>query len=405
MRVLFVSALPPERSSMVGRILPLAQEVRVAGRGHVVDILTLSGARRRPYVESREVEGVHIRTVGPALRATDDHHPNPVRALPRFLAGQAALTKALSTRKADVIILAKPQPQNTFPVLSWAEHTATPLVVDLDDRETEASRLPGPVRGAAGHLETQAVQQATAVTAATPALVEHAHALRPAARAEFLPTGIRIPATIPSARLRERLGLSPDAKIILYVGSLSMHSGHRVDALLEAFNELADAVPSAHLVLAGDGIDEQRLRAACSLPPVASRIHFLGRFAPPEDFALAHEANLLVDPVDRSLANEAKSSHRVLLALATGTPVVAGDVGVRPLFLPATLHKACLYDPDNPKALGAALAHGLHPTFRAQFRARTHGRIDQWTWPALGKQFVSLLESLIPSPTSRNSRL
>ncbi|MDP3685668.1 MAG: glycosyltransferase, partial [bacterium] len=252
---------------MVGRILPLAQEVRVAGHGHVVDILTLSGASRRPYVESREVEGVRIRTVGPALRATDDHHPNPVRALPRFLAGQSALTRALSTRKADVIVLAKPQPQNTFPVLSWAEQTATPLIVDLDDRETEASRLPASARGVVAHLETQAIQHAAAITAASPALVEYARTIHPSARVELLPTGIRVPPTIPPARLHERLALPPDAKLIAYVGSLSVSSGHRVDTLLEAFNELADPSASAHLVLAGDGIDLDQLRKRAEASP------------------------------------------------------------------------------------------------------------------------------------------
>lgn len=394
MRVLFVAALPPERSSIIGRILPLAREVRVAGHGHAVEVLTLSGAHRGRYRERQEIDGVRLRTVGPALRATDDAHPNPLTVLPRFFQGQAALARALSTVKADVVVLAKPQPQNTFPVLSWAERTSVPLIVDLDDRETEASRLPTIVRSALAHLETQAIEHAAVVTAASPALVEYARSIRPTTRVEFLPTGLRIPATIPSAHLKERLNLPPDAAIILYVGSLSIASGHRVDALLEAFNASLEAAPTAHLVLAGDGIDAEPLRRQAESSPARDRIHFLGRFTPPWDFALAKEATLLVDPVDRSLTNEAKSSHRVLLALATGTPVVAGAVGIRPLFLPSALHTVCLYNPDTPGELRAALLRGLNAGLREQFREQSRDLIQQWTWDVLGKQFVQILESL-----------
>ncbi|TSC72444.1 MAG: hypothetical protein G01um101438_528 [Parcubacteria group bacterium Gr01-1014_38] len=395
MRVLFVAALPPERSSMVGRILPLAQEVHAAG--HAVEILTLSGARRGPYTERRDVGGIRLRTVGPALRATDEIHPHPVRTFVRFLMGHTALARALATAKADVVILEKPQPQNTFPALSFAQRVSVPLVLDLDDLEAEASRLPALFRWAFARLESQAVEHAAVVTVASAALAEHVRALRPRVRMELVPTGARLPPTIPNAHLRERLGLPADAKVILYVGSLSIASGHRVDHLLDAFAKLAHTMPNVHLVLAGNGLDEQRLRAtARSLPPAAN-IHFLGRFTPPSDFALAHDADLLVDPVDRSLTNQAKSSHRVLLALATGTPIVAGAVGIRPLMLPPALHVTCLYDPDDPDALRAALARGLHESVRDHFRLYTADRIHPWTWPVLGPRFVHLLQSVARS--------
>ncbi|MDP3685892.1 MAG: hypothetical protein Q8R32_03610, partial [bacterium] len=132
----------------------------------------------------------------------------------------------------------------------------------------------------------------------------------------------------------------------------------------------------------------------------------LGRFTPPEDIAIAREVDLLVDPVDRSLANEAKSSHRVLLALATGTPIIAGAVGIRTHLLPPTLHATCLYDPDNASALAPVLARGLEPHTKHQFRAQTRDLVDQWTWPVLGEQFVRLLESLRVNskPNSHNQQ-
>lgn len=393
MRVLFVAALPPERSSMIGRILPLAAETRAAG--HDTEVLTLSGRTKPPYVAAEETEGVRLRTVGPALRATEISRPSFRTTLTRFLAGRAALTRALLRTPADTVVLAKPQFQNTQAVLAAMRSRRVPLLLDVDDREAYASRVPPFLRWYASALETRAGQHADAVTAASPALAAHMRMVNPAARVSLLPTGIRIPASLPPARLRERLNIPREERVILYVGSLSLSSGHRVDTLISQFSVLHSHFPDIRLVLAGDGVDAQRLRTvAHALRPKPHTVRFLGRFRPPEDLALAAEADLLVDPVDRSPANEAKSSHRTMLALATGTPIVTGNVGIRPFLLPTSLHARCLYNPDTPSELPTALARALDPGFRAQFQKETAGLVNQWTWPTLGKQFVTLLESL-----------
>lgn len=394
MHALFVTALPPERSSFVGRLLPLARALQSAG--HATSILTLSGARMPPYQHAEDRGGVEIRAVGPNLRATETPAPTPPDTWSRLRAGRAALTQALAETAADVVILAKPQVQNTPPTLAFARARGVPLVLEVDDLEAEASRLPALARFYARMLERSAAHRAALITACSPFLVEHYRRLHPRARVEFLPTGISVPARVPPARLRERLGLPPEAKVILYLGSLSIASGHRVDLLIDAYAQLItrNSEHPVDLVLAGDGLDAGWLRGMARRSLAAERIHFLGRFEPPEDIALAREADLLADPVDATPTNEAKSSHRVLLALATGTPVVAGGVGIRALLLPPALREACLYHPSAPGALTAALRRGLDPALRREFREQTAGRIDQWTWETLGKRFVSLLEFL-----------
>ncbi|TSC62682.1 MAG: hypothetical protein G01um1014106_600, partial [Parcubacteria group bacterium Gr01-1014_106] len=401
-------------SSMVGRILPLAEEVGAAG--HTVDVLTLSGSEQSPYTtEAHYGEHVTLRTVGPSLRATQAAQAGFFTTVKRFFAGRTALFNALTQYSADIIVLAKPQLQNTSPVLAIAQERGIPLLLDVDDDEVRSSRIPIVLRGYVAGLEARAIRAAAAVTAASPALVEHVREHRPDVRTELFPTGIRIPSVIRQARLRERLHLSPDAKILLYVGSLSISSGHRVDLLLEAFSELVQSSPDVHLVLAGDGIDAEKLRtmAHTLFPgshangnvrvggyPIPERIHFLGRFTPPEDIALAREANLLVDPVDHNPANIAKSSHRVLLALATGTPIIAGNIGIRPILLPPALHRMCLYDPHTRGSLHDAIVRSLNDgTMRLHFQQQTVGRVDQWTWPMLRGKFVQILESVATKPT------
>lgn len=395
MNVLVITALPPERASFVGRIIPLARALHRAD--HHVEILTLSGATRPPFTETfTDTRGFAISVVGPNIRPTAVTTPTIGSAWRRYHIGHRALAGALSERRADVIVLEKPQPQNTGPALSFARARDVPILLDADDFEPAASRFPFPVRWAMRTLDCRAARAAAVITACSPFLVAHYRRLNPRTRVELLPTGIDLPSNIPPAHLRARLKLPQDVSIVLYVGSLSLSSGHRVDLLLNAWSRLRlDQRGNAHLVISGNGIDAERLRARVARDAaLKSRVHFIGRFTPPEDIALAREADLLVDPVDQSLTAEAKSSHRTMLALATGTPIVTGAVGVRLVLLPPALHSLCLYDPARRDDLTTALAHGLAPSAKAAFQRGTRGMFNQWSWDTLGKRFVALLESL-----------
>lgn len=389
-------------------MLPLA--AALAAAGHRVTALALSGRRNPPYEGMADQTGVAVRTVGPSLRATETNSPPVWTTVSRFLHGHWALRKALARTTADAVILAKPQVQNTGPAIQYARVTGVPLIVDTDDIEAYASRLPGPLRLYAAALERRAVRSAQLVTACSPFLAERAKRQNTLARVEFLPTGIHVPSHIPKRALRENLGLSPCARILLYVGSLSRPSGHRVDILLDAFHRVLETRPSdterhgpdIHLALAGDGIDLDLLRAhARSLPLIAGRVHFLGAFTPPEDIALAREADLLVDPVDTRMVNEAKSSHRMMLALVTGTPIVAGNVGIRPHLLPPDLHADCLYDPSSLTDFVRALTRALTPEFREEFRRGVSEGSDRWLWSTMGPAFVRLVEETVRAWTEQ----
>lgn len=395
MNVLAITALPPERSSFVGRILPLMRALH--GAGNRVEILTLSGAVHPPFTETiQDPHGVEIHVVGPNLRPTSVTTPTQRQTWQRYHAGRHALFRTLTDRRTDVVVLAKPQLQNTGPALAFATRTRTPLVLDADDLEPTASRFPPPLRWWMRRLDHQAARAATVITACSPFLVAHYRRLNPRARVVLLPTGIDLPTNIPPAHLRARLRLSPRVSIVLYVGSLSLSSGHRVDLLLNAWSRLSlDHGGNVHLVISGNGVDEEALRARVARDAALnSRVHFLGRFTPPEDIALAREADLLVDPVDHSLTVAAKSSHRTMLALATGTPIVTGAVGVQLVLLPPTLHALCFYDPARRDNLAEALSRGLAPSAKAAFQQGTHGALQQWRWDTLGKHFVALLETL-----------
>jgi glycosyltransferase involved in cell wall biosynthesis len=189
--------------------------------------------------------------------------------------------------------------------------------------------------------------------------------------------------------------LLPETKIILYIGSLAVSSGHRVDHLLAVWDELAANDPNLHLVCAGSGIHAETLQAQTSSLRFGARVHFSGRYKAGEAQGLVKQATLLVDPVDDTAAARAKSSSRMLLALLTGVPIVAGDVGIRRDMLPAPCRLGALYAPGNPAELLPALRHGLTPAAREQFSEATRNTWQRWSWETVGNTFAALVENAV----------
>ncbi|MEO5989212.1 MAG: glycosyltransferase [Candidatus Eisenbacteria bacterium] len=88
--------------------------------------------------------------------------------------------------------------------------------------------------------------------------------------------GIAEPAVAPREResTRAALGLAPDARLVLNVGSLTRQKSQ--DTLLRAFARMAPRVPQAVLCIVGEGVLEPRLRALHAELGLGERARFLG---------------------------------------------------------------------------------------------------------------------------------
>lgn len=119
--------------------------------------------------------------------------------------------------------------------------------------------------------------------------------------------------------VRAELGLPAEAKLVVFAGRLVPIK--RVDVLLEAFRRVLRQVPSAHLLIAGDGearFRQELERTARDVSP--QNIHFLGlRRDLPRLFGAADVFALSSDNEGTPVA--------ALEALAAGLPVAATDVG------------------------------------------------------------------------------
>lgn len=80
--------------------------------------------------------------------------------------------------------------------------------------------------------------------------------------------------TQPPALTRTELGLAPDAPVVLAIGRFTRQKGF--DLLLDALPLLLETVPSAKLVLVGDGEERPRLEAQVGRLDVNGAVQFLG---------------------------------------------------------------------------------------------------------------------------------
>jgi 1,2-diacylglycerol 3-alpha-glucosyltransferase len=115
---------------------------------------------------------------------------------------------------------------------------------------------------------------------------------------------------------RNRLGIKPDAPILLSVGRVDPEK--RLDFLIDAFVRTADRVPEAHLVFAGDGSSRKKLEEHAAATKVKERIHFLGMVPRADLPDLLHDATVFL-----SASTTEVHPISVIEAIASGLPLVA----------------------------------------------------------------------------------
>jgi len=121
---------------------------------------------------------------------------------------------------------------------------------------------------------------------------------------------------------RERYGLNPNDLLLVYTGRLAPEKN--LAFLLKAFTGLAEAIPSAHLLLVGDGPEREKLAEQARESGVVARIHFTGK-VPYDDLP---DYLAMCDVFVTASVSEVHPLS-VIEAMAAGLPVVGiRSVGV-----------------------------------------------------------------------------
>jgi glycosyltransferase involved in cell wall biosynthesis len=172
--------------------------------------------------------------------------------------------------------------------------------------------------------------------------------------------------------IHRELGLPPNVRFCAVIGQLGLRKG--TDIALGAALKVVEKLDNVHWLVVGERTsnkDESRefehcLNSAANMPPLAGRAHFLGRRFDVD--RLFPECELLVH------AARQEPLGRVLLeAAASGTPVVATDVGGTREIFPTEADGAILVPADDAAILADSVLSVLDNESRRKSLA-TAGR-------------------------------
>jgi glycosyltransferase involved in cell wall biosynthesis len=196
--------------------------------------------------------------------------------------------------------------------------------------------------------------------------------------------------------IRAELGLAPDARIIGVVATLRVEKA--LEVMITAVAQVIQRFPDAHLVIAGDGPQRESLEAQVASMGLTGHVHFLGE---------RRDVTPLLQTVDvGALSSDWEGMPLfVLECMATGTPVVATNVGGLPEIVEHD-RTGLLVPPRDPAALAAAISALLADPERGRLLAATAAeRLHDFTIDTVALRFADLYEQLVsdaaPEPESR----
>jgi glycosyltransferase involved in cell wall biosynthesis len=397
MRITFLATSSLDYPSPRGRWLPLAHEL--VAQGHQARLALLHHAYDRLPVSQRwqvsggvQVEYVaQMHVYGPVGQR---RYFGPAALLRVSLCAAIGLARAALRLGGDAIHVCKPQPINGLAGLLAARALGCPLYVDCDDYEAGGNRF-----GAAWQQqlvrfwEDRLPRQAAGVTVNTRFLQRRCESLGvPAARLTYVPNGIAAARLVPPdprlvAGLRAALGLGA-APVAIYVGTLSQTT-HNVGLLLDAFALVAQRLPAARLLLVGAGEDRAALMAQSQRLGLGERVLFIGAVAPAVVPAYLALAACSVDPVADDAVAAARSPLKIVESLASGVPVITGDVGDRAEMLAQAA--GVLVRPGDAAALAAGIAALLaDPARGALLAAGARARAAAYRWDRLAQVWATV---------------
>ncbi len=152
--------------------------------------------------------------------------------------------------------------------------------------------------------------------------------------------------SISKADARQMLGLSSDAFVFGTIARFGPFKGHNF--LVSAFEKVKTEIPSAHLILVGEGPFKQDIQQQAAAAGIAEAVPFLGQRSDIPELLRAMHAFVLP-----SIGSE--GMPRVLLeAMAVGVPCIGTDVGGTPELL-RDGDTGCIVPPRDADALAGAM--------------------------------------------------
>jgi glycosyltransferase involved in cell wall biosynthesis len=294
-----------------------------------------------------------------------------------------------------------------WPVLTHPLARRVPMIVHFQGPWADESRIEGVGRHdwrARAAIERSVYRRARRVVVLSDAfgdLVADRYGVDPAA-VEVLSPGVDLQRFRPRTDaahhpvVAQHLGSSTDGPVVVCVRRLAHRMG--LDVLIAAWAEVVRAVPTATLVLAGDGAARADLEHQVAAVGLGERVRFLGRVPDGVLPLLYAAADVSVVP---TTALEGFGLV-TLESLASGTPVVVTDVdGLADV--PRRLDRSLVVPPGSPRALADRLVRALHQPMSLPSRSACRRFAEDHGWAAIAARHLEIYrEAALASPPGRS---
>lgn len=405
-RVLFVTSNFPrwQGDSTTPFVLHLARDLRALGWD--VDVLAphAPGARRREVLDGVPVERFRylwpdaLQTVcydGGALVKLEREPWNLLKIPALVLAEWLAVSWRLATRRYALVHSHWILPQ-TFTCTLAAALLRIPHVATVHGGDAFALRgrvLSRFKRMALGGADRITVNSSATLAAVAPLCHESARLVR-------IPMGATVVAGS-AARQHElrRRYRDGDGPLVVFIGRLVPEKG--ADDVIEAVAIIRERLPSARLLIIGDGPERAHLEARAATTGVAERTQFLGWIQPDDVHDHVAAADVFVGP-SKMAANGWIEAQGLTFAeaLLAGTPVVATRIGG---IVDAIRHEdtGLLVEPGRPDQIAAAIVRlCADPELRSRLvRTGRDLASAHLTRPACAAAFSKLYAGVMASGT------
>jgi len=169
-------------------------------------------------------------------------------------------------------------------------------------------------------------------------------------------------------RVRVELGISPDAPVVLFLGTGYARKG--LARVLRAFAQVVRTRPEAQLVVVGHDSGQGRFEAMARRLGIAAVTHFVGRRTDPEAWYGAADVYTLPTHYD-------PFANSTLEALACGVPVVTTRTNGGAELIDDGVQGTVLAAPDDPDCVAQAVSSWLDHERGAQGRRAARLRAQE----------------------------
>jgi len=393
MRILFLTDIPPDTGSWIGRYHPLLKQL--SEHDHHVTVIQPRDREAPVQPVENTGSGCTVEYVPKGYRnGTSNRTGATLKLILTGIVNLYAILKKGFSKNFDLICVGKPLPVSSTAALIIGALKRTPIHLDCDDYEIFTNQVSDIIQHRmVRFFEDVFPKFCRSVSTHNHFLMDRLKKIRRSDEHLFF-----ISNGIDAERLNSHQGKpSPPKKNvtpqILYFGDLNRSTGHSVDLLIRAFKIILDRHRNhdVKLTVVGDGKDESYLRRLAGRLQIDKSIEWVGRVPPDRIGRYIQNSDIVMDPVSIHPGNITRCPLKILEAMYMGIPVVTSDVGDRQTLLGKYGIYSVVGDAESLADKTVDLLADKRK--RMHLGQKLKERSENFLWDKLAKDFEHILTS------------